>query len=164
MDKPMFTEVIQIAFVVENLEKAVRIYADKYGIRPWKIYTINSKTVKNLVKYDNKTDFSYKVAMSYIGSIEWELVEPLDERSMYSDFVKNHGYGFHHIAFGVKNFDKALLDLKGEGGEVLQSGDWQGTKFVHISTEDDLGFVVELFKFPKNHESPEPEKIYPKKG
>ena len=164
MDKSMFTKVIQVAFVVKNLEKTVRIYANKYGIGPWKIYTINSKTVKNLVKYGDKTDFSYKVAMSYIGNIEWELVEPLDEKSIYSDFLRVHGGGFHHIAFGVKNFDEALAELKAKGGKVLQSGDWQGTKFAHISTEDDLGFVIELFKFSKNHKGPKPEKIYPFKG
>jgi len=164
MDKLMFTEVIQIAFVVENLEKAVRIYVEKYGIGPWKIYTLNSKTVKNLVKYDNKTDFSYKIALTHIGNIEWELVEPLDEKSMYSDFVKNHGYGLHHIAFGVKNFDEALTKLKAGRGKVLQSGDWHGTKFAHISVEDDLGFVIELFKFSTNYKNLEPEKVYPKKS
>jgi len=164
MNKSKFIKVIQVAFVVKNLEKAVKIYTDQYGIGPWKIYTISSNTVNNLVKHDNKTGFSYKVAMSYIGDIEWELVEPLDEKSIYSDFLKIHGQGFHHFAFEVKNFDEVLTDLKAKGKKVLQSGDWQGTKFAHISTEDDLGFVTELFKFPKNYKSPKPEKIYPLKG
>lgn len=52
------------------------------------------------------------------------------------------------LAFGVRDYDGAVKSLKSKGKMVLSSGDWKGIKFVHFATEDDLDFVVELFKFP----------------
>ena len=149
MNASMFTKVIQIAFVVRDLDEAIKIYSNIYGIGPWKISEISSKTVDDLYKYDDVTDFAYKVAMCDIGDLEWELVQPLDDKSIYSDFLKEKGPGLHHIAFGVKDYDHAVADLKTKGQKVLSSGDWKGIRFAHFATEDDLDFVIELFKFPE---------------
>lgn len=34
VNKPLFTEVLQVAVVVKDLDESVRIYYDKYGIGP----------------------------------------------------------------------------------------------------------------------------------
>jgi methylmalonyl-CoA/ethylmalonyl-CoA epimerase len=149
MDELNFTKVIQLAFVVKDLDEAIKIYADKYGIGPWKISEISSETVDDLYKHDNVTDFAYKVAMCDIGDLEWELVQPLDDKSIYADFLKKKGPGLHHVAFGVKNYDQAVTNLKEKGQKVLSSGNWNGIRFAHFATEDDLDFVIELFKFPE---------------
>lgn len=156
MDKSKFTKVLQIAFVVKNLDEAIKIYSEKYGIGPWKISEISSNTVDDLYKHDNKLDFSYRVAMCDIGNLEWELVEPLDDKSIYSDFLKEKGPGFHHVAFEVKDYDAAETTLKSSGIKILSSGNWQGTRFAHFETENDLDFVIELFKFPEKQEESEP--------
>lgn len=148
MGDGMFTKVIQIAFVVRDLDAAVRTYSEVYGIGPWKISEINSKTVKDLYKHDNRTDFSYRVAMCDIGDLEWELVQPLDDGSIYSDFLKDKGPGLHHVAFATDDYDKAGDAMRAGGKQVLSSGNWDGLQFAHFDTEDDLGFVLELFKFP----------------
>jgi catechol 2,3-dioxygenase-like lactoylglutathione lyase family enzyme len=148
MGQATYRKVIQLAFVVRDLDRAIELYSEKYGIGPWKISEISSKTVDDLYKHDNKTDFAYRVAMCDIGDLEWELVEPLDDRSIYSDFLKENGPGLHHVAFGVDDYDEAVDQLKGKGKAILSSGNWKGTRFVHFDTEDDLDFVIELFKFP----------------
>ncbi len=38
MREPFFTETLQISIVVPDLDRAVRTYADEYGIGPWEIY------------------------------------------------------------------------------------------------------------------------------
>ncbi len=146
MERSGFKKVIQLAFVVRDLNQAIKTYHEKYGIGPWKISEINSNTVDNLYKHDKKTDFAYRVAMCYIGELEWELVEPLDDKSIYSDFLKENGPGLHHVAFDVEDYDKTVDNMKTKGKKVLSSGNWQGTQFIHFSTEDDLGFVIEFFK------------------
>jgi hypothetical protein len=42
-----------------------------------------------------------------------------------------------------------VADLKTKGQKVLSSGNWKGIKFAHFATEDDLDFIIELFKFPE---------------
>lgn len=153
MNKTKYNKVLQVAFVVKNLAEAIEVYSERYGIGPWKVSEISSKTVTDIYKHDNITKFSYKIAMCDIGEIEWELVEPLDDKSIYSDFLKEKGPGLHHFAFDVKNYEDAVDELKAKGKKILSSGNWQGTKFTHFATEDDLGFVIELFKFPENHKN-----------
>ena len=161
MDKLNFKSVIQIAFVVEDIHEALNIYTNKYGIGPWKINVISSDTVKDLVKHDNRKDFAYKVAMCEIGSVEWELVQPLDDRSIYADFLKSKGPGLHHIAFGVDDFEQAGSSLRGLGKKMLQSGNWRGTRFAHFATDDELGFIIELFSFAKDYDKLKPLETYP---
>ncbi len=148
MGDRMFTKVIQIAFVVRDLDAAVGTYSKVYGIGPWKISEISSNTVEDLYKHDSRTDFSYRVAMCDIGDLEWELVQPLDDGSIYSDFLKEKGPGLHHVAFATDDYDKAGDAMRSGGKRVLSSGNWDGLRFAHFDTEDDLGFVLELFKFP----------------
>ena len=45
MRQPAFTETLQIALVVRDLEATMRTYVDDYGIGPWAIYEFNPDTV-----------------------------------------------------------------------------------------------------------------------
>jgi hypothetical protein len=38
MREPIFTETLQIAIVVRDLEATMRTYVEEYGIGPWEIY------------------------------------------------------------------------------------------------------------------------------
>ena len=40
-----------------------------------------------------------------------ELIQPLEGRSIYSDFLQAHGPGLHHIRFSVEPFDAAVVAL-----------------------------------------------------
>jgi methylmalonyl-CoA/ethylmalonyl-CoA epimerase len=158
---PKLKKVLQIAFVVEDLYAALKTYSETYGLGPWKIYEISSRTVKDLVKHDNVVDFTYKVAMCDIAGLEWELVQPLDDRSIYADFLKRNGPGLHHVAFDVADYNSEKDVFQGLDRKILQTGNWHGTKFAHIDTESDLGFLVELFDFTPGAAAPEPDDVYP---
>jgi hypothetical protein len=49
LEKPVFNKVLQIAVVVGSCDKAVRKYADVYGIGPWNIYEFNPDTVSDMI-------------------------------------------------------------------------------------------------------------------
>ena len=42
MREPVFTETMQVALVVHNLETTMRTYVDEYGIGPWEIEASSS--------------------------------------------------------------------------------------------------------------------------
>ena len=50
MREPVFTETLQIAIVVRDLDAAMRTYVDEYGIGPWEIYEFNPDTVDQMMK------------------------------------------------------------------------------------------------------------------
>ena len=39
--EPVFTETLQVAIVVRDLDAAMRTYVHEYGIGPWEIYEFN---------------------------------------------------------------------------------------------------------------------------
>lgn len=161
MKEKLFEEIIQIAIVVENLEKSLKTFNDEYGIGPWEIYKIDKETTIDMKRNGESKEFEYIVAMCEMGNIELELVQPIDENSVYYEFLKNHGPGLHHIGFKIKDFNKVRDFFNKKGIIPHQSGVWSGKFFAHMKTEKDLNFVLEIFNKTENYKKPEPIKRYP---
>jgi Glyoxalase/Bleomycin resistance protein/Dioxygenase superfamily len=160
MREPVFTETMQISIVVRDLAATMRTYVDEYGIGPWEIYEFNPDTVKNMVRDGEPAEYAFRIAVTMVGSVQWELIEPLDDRSMYADFLATKGEGVHHVAVGVPRYDEALAELQGKGRRVLQGGHYNGVTFCYLSTDEDLGVVTELFDWPPGLVQ-EPDAVYP---
>jgi 4-hydroxyphenylpyruvate dioxygenase-like putative hemolysin len=47
-------------------------------------------------------------ASNMIGRVQWELIEPLDDKSVYARFLAEKGEGVHHIALAPSSFDQAI--------------------------------------------------------
>ena len=48
MREPVFTETMQVALVVRDIEATMRTYVHEYGIGPWAIYEFNPETVTEM--------------------------------------------------------------------------------------------------------------------
>jgi hypothetical protein len=95
-----------------------------------------------------------------VGSVQWELIQPLDDKSMYAEFLATKGEGLHHVAVGVPSYGEALDTLRAKGRRVLQSGVYNGVTFAYLSTDEDLGVVTEIFDWPPGLEQ-KPDAVYP---
>ncbi len=160
-EKPIFNQVLQMGMVVKNLDQAPKKYWEDYGIGPWGIYTFDKSTVSNMTIRDQRVDYAMRLAVTQIGGLQWELIEPLDEKSIYAEFLKEHGEGLHHVAFAVNNYDKAMAFFSEKGMGILQGGTWQGLKFTYIETEDSMSCIAEIYDTPKGWKSPPPDATYP---
>jgi hypothetical protein len=58
MPAPVFTETLQIAIVVRDLDAAMRTYGHDYGIGPWETYEFNPENVEDLREDGKPADFS----------------------------------------------------------------------------------------------------------
>jgi len=58
------------------------------------------------------------------SQVHLEWIQPITGPSVYDEFVKAHGEGFHHLAFEVKDMDEAIAHFKSKGVDVAQSGGW----------------------------------------
>jgi hypothetical protein len=85
-------------------------------------------------------------AFVQLGDIEVELIQPLEGRNAYKDFLDETGGGIHHVLFEVSDIDPVLRDLAKSGVTVLQSGTGirPGTRWALLDTRELLGFFVEL--------------------
>ena len=105
-----------------------------------------------------------RLALADIGNIQFELIEPKDDKSIYAEFLKEHGEGLHHVAFGVDNYEKAMGFFRGKGHSILQGGTWHGFTYTYLTTQQDLGVIAEIYNPPPDFQWPEPDAVYPSPG
>ena len=160
MREPLFTETVQVAIVVRDLDAALHTSVHEYGIGPWEIYEFNPQNTGELIRDDQPADCAWRLAVAMVGSTQWELIEPLDDRSIYADFLAEKGEGLHHVAVGVRDYGDALEQLRAKGHVVLQGGLYNGVKFAYLSTDRDLGVITEIYDWPPGL-TQEPDAVYP---
>jgi methylmalonyl-CoA/ethylmalonyl-CoA epimerase len=156
----VFTETLQIAIVVRDLETTMKTCVDEYGIGPWDIYEFNPDTVRNLREHGKPVERSWRLALAQVGRVQWELIEPLDEDSVYARFLADKGEGVHHIGVAASSFDETVAAQAERGNGVLLGGTYKGIHFAYLATDRDLGVVTEIFSGPPG-EDQQPDATYP---
>jgi hypothetical protein len=144
MRQPLFTDTLQVAFIVRDLDAAMRTCVEQYGIGPWKIFQFNEGDAEDTVKDDEPATYAMRIAIADVGRLSWELIEPLDDKSHYAEFLAQKGEGIHHLQMAVSNYDDAVGELRGRGHRVLVGGKFGGADLVYLSTQDELGVITEI--------------------
>jgi catechol 2,3-dioxygenase-like lactoylglutathione lyase family enzyme len=155
--------IAQIAIIVPNIDKAVKTYWERFGIGPWHHYTYGKPLVKRMTRNGEPSEYKMKVALSYIGNMRIELIEPLEGDTVYKEFVEKHGYGVHHLGVLTDDMQTSIKQAKECGIEMTQDGAGFGPDndghYAYLDTEELLGTTIELIERPKRRQPP--EKIYP---
>lgn len=143
--KSLFVSIHQIGIVVKNLKQEVKKFSELYNLSPWNIWEYNSKNVMDMKAWGVKRNYKMLVATCKSGNIDFELIEPLDDRSIFSDFIDKFGSSLHHINFIADNYDAASNYLLDQGIEIIQYGNLLGKhKYAFFDTLNDLGYYIEL--------------------
>jgi methylmalonyl-CoA/ethylmalonyl-CoA epimerase len=155
--------VAQIALVVKDLDQTVENYWKLFGIGPWHFYTYGRPLVKKMSYQGHPSEYKMRVALSYFGPTRVELIQFLEGETIYEDFVKEHGYGVHHLGLLVEDMQTAIAEAEAAGFAMIQDGSGFGLDgdghYAYIDTEAVLGVTLELIERPKGRLTP--EKIYP---
>jgi methylmalonyl-CoA/ethylmalonyl-CoA epimerase len=115
MRGPAFTKTMQIGIVVRDLEATMKRYVDDYGIGPWEIVEFNAENANDLHEYGQPVERSWRLATTMIGEVQWELIEPLDNESVYARFLAEKDEGVHHVAVASPNFDDLVAEQAEKG-------------------------------------------------
>ena len=87
--------------------------------------------------------FRVRLVWIKFGPLTLELLQPLDDRSIWSKFISEKGEGIHHVALGVSNYDEMVDVLKKQGHPLLVSAVFNGERWCYFDTAPG-GFVIEL--------------------
>ena len=159
----LFGKVGQVAVVVSDLDAAMARYLTRLGIGPWRVYTFAPPRVKRITLRGKPAEFAMRVAFASVGDVIWELIEPLSGESLYTEFLRAHGEGLHHVGVYVADLDAELAKAEQSGYSVLQSGRDYGADgdggFAYLSTDVDTGAIIELIQVPRNRLPP--DFVYP---
>ena len=143
MREPVFTQVMQIGIVVRDLDAAIQQYVDEYGIGPWQRHEELTPDNARDVRVYGQPAAVWRVAAAstMVGQVMWELIEPLDEESVFAHFLAEKGEGVHHIAVATPRFDETVTAEAERGRELVLSLEFSGVKLAYLPTDHDLGAI-----------------------
>jgi len=159
MREPVFADTVQVALVVRDVRASMKTYVERYGVGPWEIYEFNPHTVEDMKVRGEPAESSWRLALARVGGVMWELIEPLDDRSVYAEFLAEHGQGVHHVAMAGAPYDGTLAEFAAEGRVPLLSGRYRGIDFAYLPTDADMGVATEIFSAVPSGQ--EPDARYP---
>jgi len=140
-------KLLQIGFLVEDVNKMAKFYEDNFGITGWEIsescppdMTLNGQSFDGC---------PLRIAITKVFGMELELIEPLLPCPQM-DWVKQHGSGMHHLAFeteeGYEVVRKFAEDVAG-GTYVRGQGMGGLMDYSYLDFAGEAGLYFECYKF-----------------
>ena len=129
----MIEQLHPIGIAVEDLDEAVRLWRDRFGLRFDSIEEVPSERAR--------------VAVLFAGDVRVELLEGTGDDSAITKFVAKRGPGVHHLAFKVGDCAESIVRLSGEGMQLLDETPRPGahhTKVTFVHPKSLMGVLTEL--------------------
>lgn len=135
----------QVGVVVRDLDRAVEFY-ERLGIGPF-VEGPSAHAVERIVFGEPASDAKVRGKIAQMGSIEFELLQPVAGRTVQGEFLETHGEGIVHICAHTDDLDGDIDELKSLGYDVISWGSLEdGGKFAYFDTRKVGGLVLELFQ------------------
>ncbi|MBN2047390.1 MAG: VOC family protein [Anaerolineaceae bacterium] len=134
----------QVAIVVHDINQKSKAFAEFLGVDVPEPRLTGTYDEANTHYMGEPTEARAKLAFFELDNIQIELIEPVGGPSTWQNALDEHGEGVHHIAFWVKDLDKEILRLEGQGIKLEQKGDFTGGGYAYMDASSKLGCVLEL--------------------
>lgn len=148
------SEMVQVGYVVKDIEQTKKKYAEFFGVEvpPAIPATEGEKKfdvtqTEYLGKKCPKIDA--KLAFFHVGGVmDIELIEPNEEPSIWSEYLKESGEGLQHIAFVVDDIDECIANCEAFGMKLIQRGNFSAGdgRYAYMDASDSLKTCVELLE------------------
>ncbi len=130
----MLRRVSHLGLAVSDLEAAIRLYEQVFGLRV---------AHRWVAEADRMEAASFRV-----GDLEIELMRPLDEDSPIGRFIARRGEGIHHIAYKVDDVADALRRAQEAGVQAIDQEPRTGgdgrTRIGFLHPRGTFGVLTEL--------------------
>lgn len=138
----------QIALVVRDVYGAMDHWSSLLGVGPWDVRHFTQDTVRDFHVDGRRVteEFDFICAVTWVGQVEMELIQPIKGPNVYWRHLDEHGEGLHHIKDVMPDEDipGALEYFEREGCRVLQTGWIDEDVHYYLDTKDRLGMVLEI--------------------
>lgn len=135
--------VMQMAWVVEDLDEAIVRFSRTLGVGP---FLINRHIKLTEPRYRGKlAQMDFSTALAQAGNVQIELVMQHDDNaSVYRDLYPRGREGFHHVAVVVPDVLAEIARYRALGFEVAFEGYFGTAGFAYVDTSAALGHMVEI--------------------
>lgn len=130
-NKLILPEPSHVGYVTKDLERSMNVLGKTCGLGP---FTTISPDYQNKRYRGQPEDFKMRLALVRIGDFLYELVEVIHGRTIYEDFMKDHGEGIHHLGYEISDLDRWIALYNEQGINPIMSGDRLGLKWAYFDT------------------------------
>jgi methylmalonyl-CoA/ethylmalonyl-CoA epimerase len=126
-----------VAILVSDLDAAIQLYRDVYGLALSEVEVVATEKVK--------------VAIFGHGAGRIELISPAGPDSPMAKTIEKRGEGLHHICLEVPDIEKAMAALEAKGAPLLDKKPRPGAggaKVAFVHPKGSRGVLVELRQGP----------------
>jgi methylmalonyl-CoA/ethylmalonyl-CoA epimerase len=141
--------IFQICVIVDDLTRYRQNYRTILGFDvPSEVQTTHDFDHTQATYFGQPMNAKAQIVSFMMGNVAFELLQPLDEGSVWMDYLKKHGAGIHHIAFNVPRIAPAAAFFADQGYQVTQQGLFTGRTgmYAYLDTDKDLGVTIELLE------------------
>jgi methylmalonyl-CoA/ethylmalonyl-CoA epimerase len=119
MSSTIFGPVIQHAFVVRDMDAALKYWVEVMGVGPF--YRVDKARYREALYRNEPSLPQYSVAIAYWGESQIELVAPTsDTPSIYNEFLEDgHDGLLHHMCVTVENMADFRRSIDAANFETL---------------------------------------------
>lgn len=131
----------KISAVVKDIDKTIEFLSGSVGLGPWEIFDFAPQKDELMVGEPCKI----KVAWANVGeSLVYELHQPLEGRSVWSQFLETKGEGLHLLAYSVPStWEEIVKKLQAQGATMLAGGTYEEKRWCYLETRPG-GIRIEL--------------------
>lgn len=141
-----FGPVMQLGFVVPDLERAMAHWTGTVGVGPF--FVMPHIKFAEAIYRGAPTDADISVAVAQWGEVQVELIQQFNESpSIYSHFPGRAVGGLQHVGVMTNSVRDDLEQLRPLGVEAVQQGSTaNGIRFAYINTDQHPGGMIELIE------------------
>lgn len=143
-----FGPIRQIAFVVGDIDAAMRQWTRVLGIGP---FHVKRRLTFDPFRYRGEAAPSptVSIALANSGALQVELIEQhCESPSIYRDYTVASGFGLQHVAAWTdrSGFDVLRRELVGQGKTIVQECviPASGVRLCYFATDDEAAPVFEI--------------------
>lgn len=144
MKGPTDRNVFQNAWVVDDLDAAMKRWVDEMGIGPFFVAEHGAQFTD--LKYRGQpSELSMLVALTQAGSVQVELIQPTtDKPCAYRDSVPAGTTGFHHMCVWTHDIDADTRYFEQLGYPAANIGKAGYAWFAYYDTRPLMGCMLEV--------------------
>jgi methylmalonyl-CoA epimerase len=110
----VFGRIDHIGVAVEDLDAAVALYREGFGMREQHRETVE--------------EFGVEAVLLEIGDGHVELLTPVSPDSAVGTFLERHGPGIHHVAYQTDDIDSTLEAVRRSGLRLIDEQPRRGIR------------------------------------
>jgi hypothetical protein len=143
---PLFAPFSQVAYVTNDMERALGVFRDRYGIPSFAVLENRFDAVVDEVP----GRMALRIALANVDGVQVEVIEDIGSSfDLYTEPLPDDGtfqIAFHHVCItipgGIENWERHLAEL-GDRPHYYRAHVGEGARVIYTDERAQLGHYIE---------------------